>query len=120
MDSELWAPLGPGGRCSPGLTAARKGQHTHARAHTLTPDTRRLTRGLGAGRQDGPFNMWPSTGTIANGVWAAALPCPEVPLGGGLLQLGWGQATHRILSVYLVQNARLPSPHTFYLITCHC
>lgn len=74
MDSELWAPLGPGGRCSPGLTDAWKGQHTHTRAHTLTPETRRLTHGLGAGRQEGPFNMWPLTGAIANGLWAAALP----------------------------------------------
>lgn len=82
MDSELWAPLGPGGRCSPGLTTVWKGQHTHVCAHTLTPDTRRLTRGLGAGKQEGPFNMWPLTGAMANGHW--------VPLRGGFLQLGLG------------------------------
>lgn len=49
--------------------------------------------------------------------------CPALPWGSawkGFVAAGLGPGTHRILSVYLVQTARLPSPHTFYLITCHC
>lgn len=116
MDSELWAPLGQGGRCSPGLTDVRKGQYTHARAHTLTPDTRRLTRGLGAGKQEGPFNMWPSTGTVVNGLWAAALPCPVL---GSCLEgvcCSWAGARPPIV-FFPFTLYRLPAchPHTHFI-----
>lgn len=91
MDSELWAPLGPGGRCSPGLTAVGKGRHTHT--HTCTHS--HLTQGgshVACSREAGSA-LQTLDGTVAHGLGTRARS--GVPLEG--VRCSWAGARPLIL-----------------------